>query len=92
MTNANQKTAIRQRMAETGENYTTARRQVLEENARRQAERDEAAQNHSEAADALAEGFSEDKPEQPDLLVTGSEALAEQQQNPELKDNSGTHG
>jgi hypothetical protein len=54
---------------------------------------DETAQNHSDAADALAEGFSEDKPEQPeqpDLLVTGGEALAEQQQNPELKDNSGT--
>jgi len=49
-----------------------------------------AAQNHSEAADALAEGASAEKPEQPDLLVTGGEALAEQQQNPKLKDNSGT--
>jgi hypothetical protein len=52
-------------------------------------EPDDVAQNHSDAADALAEGFSEDKPEQPDLLVTGGEALAEQQRNPELKDNSG---
>jgi hypothetical protein len=32
------------------------------------------------------------KPEQPDLLVTGAEALEEQQTNPDLKDNSGTHG
>lgn len=31
----------------------------------------------------------EDQPEQPDLLATGGEALEEQQQNPELKDNSG---
>jgi hypothetical protein len=52
----------------------------------------EVKQNHSEAADALAEGFSEEKPEQAGKLVTGAEALAEQQQNPDLKDNSGTHG
>ena len=32
----------------------------------------------------------EHQPEQPDLLATGGEALEEQQQNPELKDNSGT--
>lgn len=34
MTNANQKAAIRKRMAETGENYTTARRMVIEERKR----------------------------------------------------------
>jgi hypothetical protein len=32
----------------------------------------------------------EDQPEQPDKLATGGEALEEQQQNPELDDNSGT--
>jgi hypothetical protein len=37
VTNANQKAAIRKRMAETGENYTTARRKVTEEAARRRA-------------------------------------------------------
>ena len=31
----------------------------------------------------------EDQPGQPDKLVTGGEALEEQQQNPELDDNSG---
>lgn len=31
-------------------------------------------------------------PEQPDRLVTGAEALEEQQKNPELKDNSGHRG
>jgi hypothetical protein len=31
----------------------------------------------------------EDQPEQPDLLVTGGEALEEQQQNPDLDDNTG---
>ena len=31
----------------------------------------------------------EDKPEQPDKLVTGAEALEEQQQNPDLDDNNG---
>lgn len=39
MTNANQKAAIRKRMAETGENYTTARRKVIEERARLKAQR-----------------------------------------------------
>jgi hypothetical protein len=48
------------------------------------------AQHHSDAADALAEGASAEKPEQPDLLVTGGEALEEQQKNPDLKDNTGT--
>ena len=38
MTNADQKAAIRKRMAETGENYTTARRKVTEEAARRRAQ------------------------------------------------------
>jgi hypothetical protein len=90
VTHDKRKAATRQRMAETGENYTTARRAVLEENAQRQAAREGAAQNHSDAVDALAEGFSEDKPEQPDNVVTGGEALEEQQQNPDLKDNSGT--
>jgi hypothetical protein len=40
VTNANLKAAVRKRMAETGENYTTALRKVTEENARRRAERD----------------------------------------------------
>jgi hypothetical protein len=31
----------------------------------------------------------DEQPEQPDKLVTGGEALEEQQQNPELDDNSG---
>jgi len=30
-----------------------------------------------------------DPPEQPDKLVTGADALEEQQKNPDLKDNSG---
>jgi hypothetical protein len=33
----------------------------------------------------------EEKPEQPDELVTGPEVLEEQQQNPDLKDNTGGH-
>jgi hypothetical protein len=37
MTNASQKAATRKRMAETGENYTTARRKCFEERARREA-------------------------------------------------------
>jgi hypothetical protein len=35
------KAAARQRMAETGENYATARRKVIEERARRKAEQAE---------------------------------------------------
>jgi hypothetical protein len=31
----------------------------------------------------------EDQPAQPDKLATGGEALEEQQQNPDLDDNSG---
>jgi len=31
----------------------------------------------------------QDQPEQPDKLATGGEALEEQQQNPDLDDNSG---
>jgi hypothetical protein len=34
---------------------------------------------------------AEEKPEQPDNLVTGGEALEEQQKNPDLKDNAGGH-
>ena len=33
-----------------------------------------------------------DKPEQPDLLVTGGEALEEQQQNPDLEDRGSARG
>jgi hypothetical protein len=33
-----------------------------------------------------------DKPEQPDLLVTGQEALEEQVKNPDLKDRGSARG
>jgi hypothetical protein len=42
--------------------------------------------------DAGIEPADDDKPEQPDKLVTGAEALEEQQQNPDLKDNTGNRG
>ncbi len=53
MTHDKIKAAARERMAETGENYTTARRKVMEENARRQAERDAAAAGKTESASEI---------------------------------------
>jgi hypothetical protein len=41
--------------------------------------------------EAGVEPADEDKPEQPDNVVTGGEALEEQQQNPDLDDTSGSH-
>jgi hypothetical protein len=39
--------------------------------------------------EAGVEAPDEDMPEQPDNVVTGGEALEEQQRNPDLDDNSG---
>lgn len=54
MTNADRKAAIRQRMAETGENYTTASRAVIEERAQREAQRDAEAVSDDDVADRPA--------------------------------------
>jgi hypothetical protein len=42
--------------------------------------------------DAGVEAPDEDKPEQPDNVVTGGEALEEQQQNPDLEDKGTNRG